>query len=59
MNLNSLIASSAVVSGEPWEVCDGEEFSGRCVVLKPGRYPSLDKVGMNNRISSARPAGSR
>lgn len=53
------IASSAVVSGEPWEVCDGEEFSGRCVVLRPGRYASLDRIGMNNRISSARPAGSR
>ena len=53
------VASSAVVGGTAWEVCDGEEFSGRCVVLKPGRYPSLDQVGMNNRISSARPAGSR
>jgi hypothetical protein len=53
------IASSAVVSGEPWEVCDGEEFSGRCVVLRPGRYASLDRIGMNNRISSARPVGSR
>ena len=51
------VASSAVVSGEAWEVCDGEEFSGRCVVLRPGRYASLDKVGMNNRIQSARPAG--
>ena len=49
------IASSAVVSGGPWEVCDGEEFSGRCVILKPGKYASLDRTGMNNRISSARP----
>jgi beta/gamma crystallin len=53
------IASSAVVSGEAWEVCEGEEFSGRCVVLRPGRYASLDRTGMNNRISSARPVGSR
>jgi beta/gamma crystallin len=51
------VASSAVVRGEPWEVCDGEEFGGRCVVLRPGRYGSLDSVGMNNRIASARPAG--
>jgi hypothetical protein len=49
------IASSAVVTGGPWEVCDGDEFSGRCVILKPGRYASLDRIGMNNRISSARP----
>jgi hypothetical protein len=53
------IASSAIVSGVPWEVCDGEEFSGRCVILKPGRFASLDRTGMNNRISSARPVGSR
>lgn len=50
-------ASSAVVRGEAWEVCDGDEFGGRCVVLRPGRYASLDKVGMNNRIASARPTG--
>jgi hypothetical protein len=53
------VASSAVVHGQPWEVCDGEEFSGRCVVLRPGRYPSLDTVGMNNRISSVRPVDRR
>jgi len=53
------IASSAIVSGEPWEVCDGEEFSGRCVVLRPGRYPTLAQLGLNNRISSARPAEPR
>ena len=52
-------ASSAIVSGEPWEVCDGEEFSGRCVILKPGSYASLDRTGMDNRISSARPVESR
>jgi hypothetical protein len=49
------IASSAIVAGGPWEVCDGEEFSGKCVILRPGRYASLDRTGMNNRISSARP----
>lgn len=53
------IASSAIVSGGPWEVCDGEEFSGRCVVLRPGRYPTLAQMGLNNRISSARPAVAR
>jgi hypothetical protein len=51
------VASSAVVRGEAWEVCDADEFAGRCVVLRPGKYPSLDAVGMNNRIASVRPAG--
>lgn len=53
------IASSAIVSGGAWEICDGEEFSGRCVVLRPGRYPTLAQLGLNNRISSARPAERR
>ena len=47
-------ASSAVVSGERWEVCEDTRFSGRCIVLRPGRYPSLAAMGLNNRISSVR-----
>jgi uncharacterized protein (UPF0179 family) len=47
-------ASSVVVSGERWEVCEDTRFSGRCVVLRPGRYPSLAAIGLNNRISSVR-----
>jgi len=47
-------ASSAVVLGERWEVCDNARFSGRCVVLRPGRYASLSAMGMNDRASSAR-----
>ena len=47
-------ASSAVVTREPWEVCDSARFSGRCVVLRPGRYPSLAAMGLNDRVSSVR-----
>lgn len=49
-------ASSVVVAGEPWELCDGPGFSGRCVVLRPGRYQSLGAMGLNDSISSLRPA---
>ena len=48
-------ASSAVVIGSRWEVCEDARFSGRCAILRPGRYPSLVSMGMNNNISSARP----
>ena len=48
-------ASSVVVASGTWEVCDGPGFSGRCVVLRRGQYPSLNEMGLNNRISSARP----
>lgn len=47
-------ASSAVVLGDRWEACENTRFYGRCVVLRPGRYPSLVAMGMNGRISSLR-----
>lgn len=47
-------ASSVVVFSERWEVCEDERFAGRCVVLRPGRYPSLSAMGMNDRVSSVR-----
>jgi uncharacterized protein YcfJ len=48
-------ASSVVVLSERWEVCADTRFDGRCVVLRPGRYPSLAAMGMNDRVSSVRP----
>jgi uncharacterized protein YcfJ len=48
-------ASSAVVEHGSWEVCEDEQFRGRCVVLRPGSYASLSGMGMNDRISSVRP----
>lgn len=47
-------ASSAIVSGGRWEVCDDVRFAGRCVVLRPGNYASLSAMGLNDRVSSAR-----
>lgn len=47
-------ASSVAVLGERWEVCENSRFEGRCVVLRPGRYPSLAAMGLNDRISSVR-----
>jgi Beta/Gamma crystallin. len=48
-------ASSAEVRGGPWQVCTDANFQGRCVVLRPGNYPSLGALGLNDRISSVRP----
>ncbi len=47
-------ASSVIVLSERWEVCDDAQFRGRCVVLRPGRYPSLSAMGLNDRVSSVR-----
>jgi hypothetical protein len=51
-------ASSVVVTGNRWEVCEGTRFIGRCVVLRPGRYPSLAAMGLDDRISSVRAVSS-
>ena len=48
-------ASSVVVVDQRWQVCGKARFEGDCKVLRPGQYPSLAAMGMNNRISSARP----
>jgi uncharacterized protein YcfJ len=47
-------ASSLVVVRDQWQVCEDARFGGGCVVLPPGRYPSLAAMGLNNRISSVR-----
>jgi uncharacterized protein YcfJ len=56
MGLNDR-ASSLIVTGERWEVCENRGFGGRCVVLRPGRYASLKTMGLNDRLSSARALG--
>ena len=52
-------ASSVVVDGGRWQVCEDADFSGRCAVLEPGQYPSLRAIGLNNEISSVRPVDAR
>jgi uncharacterized protein YcfJ len=51
-------ASSAVVRGERWEVCEDSAYRGRCVVLRRGQYPSLAAMGLNDRVSSVRTVSS-
>ena len=43
-----------MVLRDRWEVCENAGFGGRCVVLRPGRYPSLAAMGLNDRVSSVR-----
>ena len=47
-------ASSVVVQHDFWEACEDAWFAGRCVVLRPGRYPSLQAMGLGDSISSVR-----
>jgi uncharacterized protein YcfJ len=53
-------ASSIIVRGERnerWEVCEDRRFSGHCVILRRGQYPSLAAMGLNDRVSSVRSVG--
>ena len=47
-------ASSVIVDGGRWEVCENAGFRGRCVMLRPGNYDSLQRLGVDNRLSSVR-----
>lgn len=51
-------AASAVVDSGSWLVCVDARFEGRCVVLRPGSYPSLRTLDMYRNISSVRPIDS-
>src|SRR6185312_5919327 len=52
-------ASSIVVNGGDWQFCEDANFQGRCVILRQGEYPSLDRMGLSNEISSLRPVEGR
>ena len=56
-NFNHRASSVVVVGDERWEVCDDVRYDGRCMVLRPGQYPSLEAMGMNDRIVSVRQVG--
>ena len=47
-------ASSVIVFEHRWEVCEHANFGGRCMILRPGRYPDLGAMGMNDQLSSVR-----
>ncbi len=50
---NNDTASSLIVKGT-WEVCSNVEFRN-CIRVEPGSYRNLKSLGINDKISSARP----
>ena len=49
-------AGAAVVDSGAWQVCDGPQFSGNCVVLLVGSYDSVRSMGLDRGVASARAA---
>lgn len=47
-------ASSVIIEKGAWVLCSGEDFSGDCVTLEPGRYGSLKDLGLDDSITSVR-----
>ena len=50
-------AQSVTIGRGVWELCDGRNFTGRCVTLDRS-VPDLRIYNLRNRVSSLRPVGS-
>jgi hypothetical protein len=50
-------ASSVLVRSGTWQFCSDPYFRGRCVTLSTGEYTSLQKMGLDDRVSSIRDLG--
>ncbi len=46
--------SSVVVEKGSWVLCSDEDYGGRCLTLEPGRYASLQALGLNDAVTSVR-----
>ncbi|HEU4851496.1 MAG TPA: beta/gamma crystallin-related protein, partial [Telluria sp.] len=51
---NDSRAQSADIEGGDWQLCEGSNFSGRCVTLERSA-PDLNAYGLGNRVRSVRP----
>jgi hypothetical protein len=47
-------ASSVVIEKGAWVLCSDEDYAGRCITLEPGRYASLQALGLDDTITSVR-----
>ena len=50
---------SVVIARGNWEVCDGPNFTGNCVMLQVGSYDSVDQMPLRYGITSVRAANPR
>jgi len=47
-------ASSVVVETGTWVLCSGDDYTGECITLAPGRYASLRALGLDDAVTSVR-----
>lgn len=51
-------AESVTIGRGVWELCEGRNYTGRCITLDQS-VPDLRTLNFHNRVSSVRPAGPR
>ena len=56
-NLAGFRAGSVTIGRGVWQLCEGTNFTGRCITLDQS-VADLNAYGLRNRISSVRPVGS-
>jgi hypothetical protein len=49
-------ATSTVIASGTWELCQDTFYRGQCVTLGPGKYPSLEELGLTHGVGSVRRA---
>jgi hypothetical protein len=47
-------AGSVIIRSGSWQLCSDAYFRGRCVTLNRGEYPTLNELGLDYQVSSAR-----
>ncbi len=47
-------ATSTVIASGTWELCQDTFYRGQCVTLGPGKYPSLEELGLTHGVGSVR-----
>lgn len=57
LHFNDRVSSVRVLYGA-WRLCEDDFFRGRCIVVTRDE-PKLDRLGMDDRISSVMPVGDR
>ncbi len=48
--------TSFIVSSGTWKLCSAANFSGKCILAGPGKYPATFKSGFAHTIVSLQPA---
>jgi len=58
IDFDGKISSLQIGSGGPWQLCEGKNFEGNCIVFVSGNVDDLKKIGWDNKLRSIHAAPS-